>query len=150
MGNLIVGGNYIRDGLYIALDQPQAVILSEFEALFKQHLHTQADAQQGLAFLCQSDDVLVKTRSAQLCGGIAECAYARQNDLVRVCQNLRVSGDHALYANGRQRAFHLETLFKEIARSACLMNGLLKRSTTASANSFSSSAGKVSVGITSS
>ena len=48
---------------------------------------------------------------------------------------------------GRTLAFHFDVELSDIERSAWSTNGLLKRSVTEAANSFSSSSGRVSVGI---
>ena len=107
----------VGDFHHAARDQPQALVQTELLRLVKQHLHSQADAQQrrtGSGFLA---DRLHQAQFFQPGHAILECAHAGKHQRVGGQHILRLARQQCLRAKMREGVLHAEQVGQAVVNN---------------------------------
>lgn len=80
-------------------------MLAIFETLFKEQLHTKANAEQGFPLLYFGEDNLIHTALPQLLRRVTKGSDARQDHPIRLRNDLRIIGHNGRFPEiGERRA----------------------------------------------
>ena len=85
-------------------------MLTVFKTFFKQHLHTQADAQQGLSCRCLLPDKDIQTGCPKFFRSILESTYAGQQKSVCFGKFCRIAADEGFLSDGLERRLEREQI----------------------------------------
>ena len=91
----------------LAFDKAQALMFAVLIAFFKEQLHSQADAQQGLLRRLLPDD-RHQTGGRELVHGIAKGTHPRQDEPVGLADGLCIGGHNGLQPQMRQAGAQAE------------------------------------------
>ena len=91
----------------LAFDKAQALMLAVLIAFFKEQLHSQADAQQGLLRRLLPDD-RHQAGGRELVHGIAKGTHPRQDEPVSLADGLCIGGHNGLQPQMRQAGAQAE------------------------------------------
>ena len=105
---LEISRDHLGYGTDAAGYESQTAVFAVFEALLEEELHAETDAQKGLAGQSLPADHVRETAVPQLSRRVLEGAHARKKDHIGRPDDLRISADPALGADGVQRALERE------------------------------------------